>query len=214
MDLLGVQLGSDITVRPLSLGYSGQFALASGLLSVQLTGVQNLPGGSNGDDAAFTRQRAGAQARYRLVRYAAGYSGPLPADWQLRLQFNGQATGDALVPGEQFGAGGASSVRGFAEREVAGDGGRFASAEIQTPNWCAGRLQCRALAFADAAAVSRNNPLPGEEQRTSIASAGLGLRFGLDRNAALQVDYGRVVNGGRSRSSGDGRFHIGLSLSY
>jgi hemolysin activation/secretion protein len=217
VDLAGVQLGNDVTVHPLSLAYSGQLAMASGLLGVQLTGVQNVPGGSKGRDADFAAQRAGADAKYRLLRYSAGYSQRFAADWQLRLQLNGQATHDALVPGEQFGAGGTGSVRGFREREVAGDKGYFAGAEIETPNWCPGSsyaLQCRAVAFIEGATVTRNKALAGEVDRTSIAGAGAGLRFAVDRNAALQVDYGRVLDGGGVRSRGDSRLHVALSLSY
>lgn len=218
VDAGGFQLGGDITVHPLSLAYSGQLALPDGVLSAQLTGLQNVPGGSKGGKQDFDAQRAGASASYRLLRYGAGYNQRLGQDWQLRLQFNGQATRHALVSGEQFGAGGANSVRGFREREISGDQGQFASAEIQTPNWCpvTGSLvvQCRALAFVDAASVSRNKALAGEEQRTAIASAGVGLRFTMDRRASLQVDYGRVIDGGGTRASGDGRLHVALSLSY
>jgi hemolysin activation/secretion protein len=218
IDLGGFQLGDDVTVHPLSLSYSGQLSLPSALLGLQLTGLQNIPGGANGQDADFSRQRAGASASYRVLRYGVDYNRQMEGDWQLRLQFNGQATRAALVPGEQFGAGGAGSVRGFREREIAGDQGQFASAEIQSPNWCPATaaipVQCRALAFVDAAHVSRNKALPGEEQRTSISSAGLGLRFALDRRASLQVDYGRVLDGGSTRAAGDSRVHVALTLSY
>ncbi|NDZ13119.1 peptidase S37 [Variovorax sp. WS11] len=218
IELEGAQLGGEVTVHPLSLGYSGQLALPDAVLGLQLTGLQNIPGGSNGGSEDFARQRAGASASYRILRYGAAYSRRLADDWQLRLQFNGQATRSALVPGEQFGAGGASSVRGFLEREVAGDQGQFASVEFQTPNWCPATgafvVQCRALAFVDAAHVSRNKALPGEEKRTSISSAGLGLRFAMDRRASLQVDYARVLDGGGVRASGDSRVHVALSVSY
>ena len=216
VDLEGFQLGNDVTVHPLSLAYSGQLALASGVVGIQLTGVQNIPGGSRGRDADFNAQRAGADASYRLLRYGVGYSHRFGGDWQLRLQLNGQATSDALAPGEQFGAGGTGSVRGFREREIAGDNGRFAGAEVETPNWCPGgvALQCRAVAFVEGATVTRNKAQPGELERTSIAGAGLGLRFVMDKNAALQVDYGRVLDGGGVRSRGDGRLHLALSLSY
>lgn len=218
IDVAGFKLGDEITVHPLSLSYAGQLALPSATLGVQLTGLQNMPGGQNGRAADFSRQRVGASASYRVLRYGAGYNHQLAQDWQLRLQFNGQATRDALVPGEQFGAGGAGSVRGFREREVAGDQGHFAGAEIQTPNWCpanaAFAVQCRALAFVDAATVSRNKALPGEVQRTSISSAGLGLRFVLDRSVSMQVDYGRVIDGGGTRAAGDSRVHVALALSY
>ncbi|MBL8880785.1 MAG: DUF58 domain-containing protein, partial [Phycisphaerales bacterium] len=42
---------------------------------------------------------------------------PVADDWQLRTRVNTQWTPDALVPGEQFGMGGAQSVRGYEERE-------------------------------------------------------------------------------------------------
>lgn len=216
VDLSGIQLGNDVTVHPLSLSYAGQLALATGALGFQLTGVQNIPGGSKGGDEDFLLQRAGADAGYRLLRYGASYTRRVAQDWQLRLQFNGQASGDALVPGEQFGVGGVASVRGFREREIAGDSGTFAGAEAETPNWClpAAGVQCRAVAFVDAARVSRNLALPGEERRTSISSAGIGLRFAMERHASLQVDYGRVLDGGGVRSRGDSRVHVGLTLSY
>lgn len=218
VELGGVQLGNDVTVHPLSLTYSGQLALAPGQLAFQLTGVQNIPGGSKGRDEDFNAQRAGAKASYRLLRYSAGYSQPLAPDWQLRLQLNGQAADQALVPGEQFGAGGVGSVRGFRDREVAGDSGHFIGAEVETPNWCPPgpglTLQCRAVVFVEAASVSRNNALAGEAGRTSIAGAGIGLRFALERSASLQVDYGRVLDGGGIRQRGDSRVHVALSLSY
>ncbi|MGA8785416.1 MAG: POTRA domain-containing protein, partial [Polaromonas sp.] len=107
IDVAGFKLGDEITVHPLSLTYSGQLTLPSATLGVQLTGLQNIPGGQNGRASDFSRQRVDASASYRVLRYGAGYNQQLGADWQLRLQFNGQATRDALVPGEQFGAGGA-----------------------------------------------------------------------------------------------------------
>ena len=107
IDSDGTQLGNDVTVRPLSLAYSGQVLSTSTLFDFQLTGVQNIPGGPNGSDEDMALQRVGATASYRLLRYNAGYTRAITGDWQLRLRLNGQLTSDALIPGEQFGAGGA-----------------------------------------------------------------------------------------------------------
>ncbi|HEY8356222.1 MAG TPA: ShlB/FhaC/HecB family hemolysin secretion/activation protein, partial [Ramlibacter sp.] len=152
----------------------------------------------------------------RLLRYGANYSQTVGQGWLLRVQVNGQVSAEPLVPGEQFGAGGASSVRGFDEREVAGDSGAFAGAEIETPNWCppTASFQCRAVAFTDAARTSRRRALAGEARRASIAGAGIGLRIAVDRNASLQVDYARVIDAGGSRERGDSRVHVALALSY
>jgi hemolysin activation/secretion protein len=142
----------------------------------------------------------------------------LPRDWQMRLALNGQYTPDALIPGEQFGIGGASSVRGFAEREVSNDNGYAANAEAYTPNLCASvqRMQamCRALVFVDAGHVSRNKALLGEQTRASIASTGVGLRIVLDKYMAMQFDYGRVIDGGGVREAGTSRAHFSMNMSY
>jgi len=77
--LLGLQLGGDVTVDPLSLSYVGQWALPAGSVNFYLTGVRNVPGGSQASDADFTAARSGATPGYGLFRYGAGYDRPLPA---------------------------------------------------------------------------------------------------------------------------------------
>jgi hemolysin activation/secretion protein len=118
------------------------------------------------------------------------------------------------VQGEQFGAGGASSVRGFEEREVANDQGRATNAELYTPNLCAGAAQCRLLGFYDTGYVSRNNPLPGEGTQESIGSVGFGLRLNVERYLALQVDYARVVDASDTTPKGSHRLHFRMLATY
>jgi hemolysin activation/secretion protein len=120
------------------------------------------------------------------------------------------------VPGEQFGAGGAASVRGFAEREVSNDSGASLNLELYTPNWCGQALgfQCRALAFYDTAGLRRNHALPGESKSQGIGSAGLGMRLLLSRYANLQLDYAHVVNAGDTGQRDANRLHFRLALAY
>ena len=65
------------------------------------------------------------------------------------------------MPGELFGIGGAGSVRGFEERELAGDSGASLSLEAVSANlaesvaWLDGG-DLRALLFADAGTVSNS----------------------------------------------------------
>jgi len=107
----GVQLGNDVTVHPISVSYVGTWSLATSETGFSLTAMQNVPGGEHGNEADFNQVRTGASPTYRLLRYAANYSRALPNNWQMRLGVSGQYTRDSLVPGEQFGVGGASSVR-------------------------------------------------------------------------------------------------------
>lgn len=216
--LQGVQLGNDVTVHPLSVAYTGVLGTADGEWSFTVTGMRNIPGGDQGKSADFNRVRAGAPAGYSLLRINAGYSRALPADFQMRLVLAGQFTGDALIPGEQFGAGGATTVRGFGERDISNDRGHLVSAEIYSPNFCATlqtvAAQCRALVFYDAANVRRNDPLPGEIAKASIGSVGLGLRVGVDKYMTMQVDYGHVIDGGVTQQKGDKKLHFRLGLTY
>lgn len=218
IDFAGQPLGSDVSVDPLSLSYIGQWALPAGNLNFYLTGERNIPGGSQAGDANFTAARSGASSSYGLLRYGVGFSRPLPAQWLLRLTVNGQATHDALVPGEQFGVGGATSVRGLEERALEDDQGITANAEIHTPNLCAafhdGVTRCNALTFFDEGHLSRNEALPGEITHEWIGSAGVGIRFTRGRNISVQMDYGRVVNATDSQLKGDQRLHALIALTY
>jgi hemolysin activation/secretion protein len=218
LQLQGFQLGSDVTVHPVSASYAGTWTQPGSDANVNLSAIVNVPGGTRGATDDFARARTGATASYKIARVGASLTHILPADWQMRLAFNGQYSPDALVSGEQFGAGGASSVRGFAEREVSNDVGYVVNAEAYTPNLCAAMrgsaMLCRALAFVDAAHLSRNKALPGELTQMSIASTGLGLRVMLDRYMTMQFDYGRVIDGGGVRETGSSRVHFSMNLSY
>lgn len=214
----GFQLGQDITVHPLSLSYAGEWALSAGRLNFYLTGVRNIPGGSNASDADFAAARSDAKAGYALLRYGVGFTRLLPREWQMRLTLNGQVTRDALVSGEQFGVGGATSVRGLQEREISSDKGVSANAEFQTPNLCAaisgGSTRCHALTFFDSGRVSRNHALAGEAEHERASSAGAGFRLTSGRALSLQVDYGHVVDASNPQQRGAGRLHASLAFSY
>src|SRR5258706_6722345 len=119
----GQPLVPDITVRPVALTYSGRFSPVGSDLSFNVSYSQNIPGGKNGDQAAFDEpgQRAGASASYSIWRAGIAYSQLLSSDFVVRAAANAQQTRDLLVPGEQFGMGGADSVRGYYVRATVSD---------------------------------------------------------------------------------------------
>ncbi len=214
--LAGQDFGNNVTVHPLSLAYMASWTLPEGEANASLTLLRNVPGGSNGGAADFAKARPGAPAGYSVLRFAGAWSRALAQDWQMRLIINGQWSGDALVAGEQFGAGGATSVRGFGERVLSDDTGALANAELYTPNVCVARQpwQCRVLAFVDGAYVSRNAALPGEQTSSAIASAGLGLRLAFGTDASLQIDVGHVLHRGATDGGTRNRVHFRANLSY
>jgi hemolysin activation/secretion protein len=211
----GQNFGNDVTVHPLSIGWSGNATSANGEASLALTVLQNIAGGARGGPRDFAAVRASAKAGYTMLRFSAAFSNAIGADWQTRVLVNGQATGDALVPGEQFGAGGSTTVRGFGERDLATDSGVVANLELYTPSLCArASWQCRLLGFYDSAWGERNHILAGELRRTEISSAGLGLRFALGASASVQLDYGHALHTGAVAATSKNKLHVRVGLAY
>jgi hypothetical protein len=182
--------GNDVTVHPLSIGYRQRRRWRTAKPASPLTVLQNIAGGSRGGTRDFRRWCAPAP---RPATPCCAFGRHLERD-RRRLAdpraANGQATGDALVPGEQFGAGGSTTVRGFGERDLATDSGLGVNVELYTPNLCTrAGWQCRLLGFYDSAWGQRNHILPGELRRTAISSAGPGpaLRRWRQRQRAARL---------------------------
>jgi hemolysin activation/secretion protein len=212
--LSDAQLGNDVTVHPVSIAYQASLPIKQGEIGGQVTLLHNIPGGSNGGEDAF-KVRVGAKDDYTILRLGGSITRALEGDWQVRAIANGQYSGDALIPGEQFGAGGATSVRGFIEREISNDSGLGVNLEVYTPNLCQrANWNCRLLGFYDSAYIKRNHAQPGEIDSTSIASAGVGARFVLATYVNLQLDYGHVLRAGATNRADANRLHVRLGLAY
>jgi hemolysin activation/secretion protein len=221
VDFLGAQLGHNVTVHPVSLTYAGKLTREKFSAGFYLAGLQNLAGIWDGRDEAgnFERARAGSPRDYRMLRYGANLFYVAGGDWQARAFFNGQYTGDPLVAGEQFGIGGAGSVRGLQERAFANDHGYSGSLELHSPDlfhlWGLSIAQSRLLVFYDRGHVRRNNPLPGETASTEMASIGPGLRITDGKRFSLSADYGFVVEPPDSRTTRwSGRWHLSASILF
>lgn len=214
----GVGLIPDVTVHPFSLAYNGNWHLVGNELGFSVSVAQNLPGGSLGNSAAFQALRAPAKANYRIYRYGMNWTHTWSSDWQARVALQGQETPDALVPGEQFGAGGADSVRGFNEREIANDRGYQTSLEAYAPDFGSdlgsADLHLRGLAFIDSANVRRNAILPGESAGQSVSSAGIGVRVSHGGNFSVRADLAQVLDGSDLRRSGSKILHIGMAYLF
>ncbi len=100
------------------------------------------------------------------------------------------------MPGEQFGIGGASSVRGYEEREITGDRGIAAALELVSPElatligMASGTL--RAIGFADVGWVRNRlgTPCRSNDSECRLGSVGVGVRYGSGRlQARLDVAY-------------------------
>jgi hemolysin activation/secretion protein len=196
--LQGQQLVPDITVHPASVTYSGLYRMTAAELSFYAGAAANIPGGNDGDQAAFTASRPGANDNYTLYRYGLNYTRQFRNEWQTRFGFNGQYTRNALVAGEQYGIGGSDTVRGYMLREVTNDKGYAGQVELYTPDLArrvglTDSYKTRLLAFYDWGSVQRNHALPGEIERDSIASVGVGLRLTYGKMVSLRLDLAQIL---------------------
>lgn len=206
-----------VVVHPASVGYQGRWTDGRRHAAFYTTYVRNVPGGRFGGDDQFALARSQARADYDLLRLGGEVAVTSEADIQLRAVLAAQLTADALVPGEQFGIGGASSVRGFREREVANDSGYSASMEAYSPDfgaWLGAGANARALLFYDVGHARRNKALPEENRNVSVASAGIGLRLSVHSALTLRADYAVVVDEGGSQHEGDGMMHLGVGYVF
>lgn len=205
----------DIRTHALSLAYFGRLSRVGQELAFQASYSKNIPGGTDGDQAAFEAQRPGANARFEILRAAGSYTHALPQDALLRVAANVQYTWNALIPGEQFGMGGIESVRGFELREAANDTGYRVSAELYTPDFGArlgDQWRARALAFVDNARGRDNAPQRAAEN--GLGSVGFGVRLTHGKSLSLLGDLAYVLNGIATRSDNTFRAHVAAVYSF
>ena len=224
----GAGLVPDVTVHPISLTYAGAYRKSESDSNFFVSINQNLPGGNDAGTGAFEGDpfttparpaaRAGANPRFFVTRWGFNHNRALPRDWQFRWGMSGQLTRDMLISGEQFGIGGADSVRGFLEREIINDNGYRGTLELYSPDF-GGVLRVtgarlRALAFYDWGAVRRIRPAVLEEHGQHISSVGVGLRFSRGTNVSLRLDAATVTDSGGLQKIGDVRVHMSMAYIF
>lgn len=183
-----------VTAMPLSVTYALQYAAPALQAGGSVGYFSNVPGGMHGGSGHYAATRASAGRHWDALRYSGFVATPLPEDWQFRASLSGQYSSRALVSAEQFGVGGASSVRGYDERTTAGDYGYSTNFELYTPDM-AKRLaaegwQIRGLVFFDTGNVRRNFLQSGERLENSLSSIGFGARASLRKELSLKMDVG------------------------
>jgi len=242
------QLGSaqqaqpDVTVHPISLTYHGLVRRADSETGFSAGVARNVPGGNDGRPENFCQlgpnpphgfSRSDGMGNcpdpeYVIWRWSFNHNQALSGDWQWRLGLSGQSTRDMLVSGEQFGLGGADSVRGFQERAIADDKGYRGVLELYTPDF-GGKTgvsgaRARGLLFYDFGGVSRNRPVPPDPRAQHIGSAGVGVRFSRGSNLSFRMDWGWVLDEGGTlglsgsagtyQGRGDGRLHASFTYIF
>jgi hemolysin activation/secretion protein len=206
----GTQLGVDVRSRPVTVAYHARYDRPDAIYSGNIQFARNLGGGRDNNDVAYTGNRAGASPDWQAWRYAADVNLRV-STVLLGLRVRGQFADEPLIPGEQFGLGGALSLRGLHEREVTGDSGNSVTLEALVPLPWTG---FSAVAFVDAGEVRSKNIAPGTPSHQDAASIGVGLRWNLPRRVSIAIDAAQVIDGTTVSSAGDRRIHAALVLRF
>lgn len=207
--------------QPLTLGYASRTEGDTSVLAYSISWAGNLAGGSGNNLKAYQAEDPRIQsANWNALRGDASYTQAMGAGWLLGAKSQFQFTSDALLSGEQFGLGGASSVRGTSERPISGDSGLFASLELSTPELVPG---LRLLGFADAGVLASNNTasVTNKAPTDGLASVGLGLRYGRGL-LGITAEWARIVRGATVPASaptglpklGDDKLHVNVSARF
>lgn len=204
--------------RPFMVGYDGAYRTTRARYAFYVNFAKNVTNGAHNDDRAYLDSpRVGAEASWEALRFGGSVTFFLPRQWMVRTLVDAQLADEPLIAGEQFGVGGMSSVRGFEEREIAGDSGYRGSLEIWSPpaDFIPG---LRALFFYDIGQKSTKDALAFEPDSDTIASVGGGLRWQWQEQMGINVDYGYSLAGvqqpGLRRTKDSVKWHFTLYYRY
>lgn len=177
----------------------------------------------NNDDLTYSTARPLASSDYVYGKLNISRLTELPGGFDLSNSFTGQIANQNLLASEQLGAGGYDTIRGYEEREARGDRGFYLRNEIITPGFSILKNfekfkeddELRFLGFFDYGTVGNENLLPGENDWSDLAGAGVGFRYRVGRNFSLRFDYGvSLIDTGFSVDGEDSRIHLGTRLVY
>jgi hemolysin activation/secretion protein len=208
-----------VDVAQLVLGYEASLPDSLGATSLGLT-VALSPGGIGGrnDDVDYTSVRADAEARYAYARLTLERITKLPASFAWVVRGEAQVASTNLLGSEQLGFGGASSLRGYDEREANGDSGFILVNELRGPSFAVIKGvedRLTPLAFIDGGVAVIKDPLPGEEHTRELLSAGVGLRYTMATWLTAQADYGwQLRDSGISPTGDNSRAHVSVTVAW
>jgi hemolysin activation/secretion protein len=185
-----------IRYLPFSVAYGANMPDAFGVSSVNATlnfhlrGVGDHKTDCNGQvTSQFECNRFNAKPDYFYLRGGIERTHNLPKGMVLFAKLDGQLASGPLISNEQFTAGGADSVRGYFESELAGDDGSHGTLELRSPQWAKGKFSdLRTVAFIEAAHLRVREALGAQTSTFNLTSTGLGLRMQGWKNLTLNLD--------------------------
>lgn len=207
---------SPITYYPFSANYDLTRLYKDGSVTQAGLGLTWHLRGMGSDEAEFEAKRSGSSGGFAYFRGDLSHLQKLPEDFELFGKVQVQASADPLVSNEQFGIGGLTTVRGYLESEAVGDNALGLTGELRSPSFTLGGAldEWRVYGFADWAGATLNNPLPGQQSRFELASAGVGSRVKFLDHFVASADLGVPLLAGPRTDAGELRITFRLRAEF
>jgi hemolysin activation/secretion protein len=217
---VGPNEGFDTPIHylPLSLNYAASLTDKQGGWQAG-AGLVFAVRGLASREAQFADKRYLAQSNFSIVKFDLARTQILP--WlglSAVAKLEGQLSDQPLISNEQFVAGGVDSVRGYLEATAVGDKALRGTLELHSGNlagekwpWIAG---LRVHAFAEGAGLWLNSPLPAQDTRFGLLSAGLGLRVQARQFGNFALDLAWPLRDSLTTRKGDLRVHASGAVEF
>jgi hemolysin activation/secretion protein len=207
----GINQGTDVSTLPVTIAYAGDWRQGWGKLDWGLDYASNTPSGKDSSSDNHAANRSGASRQWDAWRALANLNWQAAGGWGVQARWRGQYSAKPLIPGEQFGAGGAYTVRGYQERELSGDTGYVANLEIWSKPYAE---QVRFLAFLDTGQVRINEASDGQRDKHRISSVGVGSRWQPHKNVGFVFDIGHALRDATNTQAGDWFGHALITARF
>ena len=173
-------------------------------------------------NADYNSLRPGAKSEYVYGKGALNFLFYLPKKWYFNCLTRVQLSSQNLLPSEQFGIGGADTVRGYDERQLNMDRAVIVNWELRTPylplfqNINKRKISdaIQFLGFVDYGYGKDHNAIVGEPNPEYLLSAGPGLRYTLDPYIPVRLDWGFKLHNEPEFTGGSSMVQFGSTLSY
>lgn len=213
-DSLGTNLYKD-KVRTLTLGYTYDLADRFGgvnLLDGSVTQGFDVFDASQDTDLTSRSNGEGVFTRWN---FEASRTQNLVDRLVLFVASQGQYSNEGLLASEEFGFGGRDFGRGYDFSEITGDSGIAGKLELQYGIDTTYRYlsNVQLYSFYDIGRVWQQDLITGEDDTTSAASAGLGVRFNITDSITGYVEGAKPLTKDLT-AEGDRDVRLDLGLSY
>ncbi|MGH1543147.1 MAG: ShlB/FhaC/HecB family hemolysin secretion/activation protein [Arenicella sp.] len=184
------------------------------LIDIELSQGLGILSASELGDSGLSRE-LGDPEYTKLHFYAARLQSIVP-NFSALLALNAQYSNDNLLSSEQFGIGGKNFGAAFDSSEIIGDSGIAGRIELRYSRSLQKSIvkSIVGYTFIDGGEIKRNAPSLGQQDKESLSSYGIGLRYRLGEHLAGYLEYALPNNRDvASEGNDDGRFFFSLKSS-